>query len=413
MKNAVEVENLSKRYTIGEREKYLTLRDMMVKAAKVPGNLLKGKKFAKKEEFWALKDVNFTVKEGEVVGIIGRNGAGKSTLLKILSRITEPTHGVIKLNGRVSSLLEVGTGFHPELTGRENIYLNGAILGMRKKEIDRKFDEIVEFSGVEKFLDMPVKRYSSGMQVRLAFSIAAHLEPDILIIDEVLAVGDAEFQKKCLGKMDQVTKEAGRAILFVSHDMGAVQRLCPKTILLEDGKIKMYGDTEEVIKEYIDNVNEKVEYVYEDSADNEVSILEVRLLNDKGLATSILDYDKSFSVEVTYKVNKDISDLQLALICDSAFGGRVFSSATSEDNIFLKNALGKHKIVYNFPKPKNIYINPGMYWLRLSIGMQSSKPILSVNDISMTIKSSEDNPIIVHPSKNINMNVVDGKWVEL
>ncbi|MHC1716411.1 MAG: polysaccharide ABC transporter ATP-binding protein [Candidatus Dojkabacteria bacterium] len=251
MNNVVEVKNLGKKYSIGNREKYLTLRDLFVKAAKVPGNLMQGKKFRKKQEFWALRDLNFTVEKGEVIGIIGRNGAGKSTLLKILSRITEPTEGEVRLNGRVSSLLEVGTGFHPELTGRENIYLNGAIMGMKKKEIEKKFGEIVEFSGVEKFLDMPVKRYSSGMQVRLAFSVAAHLEPDILIIDEVLAVGDAEFQKKCLGKMDEVTKEAGRTILFVSHDMGAIQKLCKRTILLDNGEIVMIGDTQDVLKKYL------------------------------------------------------------------------------------------------------------------------------------------------------------------
>ncbi len=251
MKYAVEVKNLGKKYSLGEREKYLALRDLIVKAAKVPMNLLRGKKFRKKGEFWALRNVSFNVEEGEVIGIIGRNGAGKSTLLKILSRITEPTEGEVRLNGRISSLLEVGTGFHPELTGRENIYLNGAILGMRKKEIEAKFDEIVEFSGVEKFLDMPVKRYSSGMQVRLAFSVAAHLEPDILVIDEVLAVGDAEFQKKCLGKMGEVTQKSGRTILFVSHDMGAIQKLCNRTILLDHGEVKMIGDTRDVIREYM------------------------------------------------------------------------------------------------------------------------------------------------------------------
>ncbi len=412
MNNAVEVKNLSKRYTIGQRERYLTLRDMMVKAVKVPGNLARGKKFAKKEDFWALKDVNFTVKEGEAVGIIGRNGAGKSTLLKVLSRITEPTEGEVRLNGRVSSLLEVGTGFHPELTGRENIYLNGAILGMRKKEIDEKFDKIVEFSGVEKFLDMPVKRYSSGMQVRLAFSVAAHLEPDILIIDEVLAVGDAEFQKKCLGKMDQVTKEAGRTILFVSHDMGAVQRLCKKTILLEDGRVKMIGETADVIDEYINNINKKQEYVYENSLDNEISITGVTIKNDKGEIANIVDYDKPFSIEVCYAVNKEVNGFQMAVICDNAFGGRVFSSGSSENKQFLESKQGQYKITYEFPKPNNIYINPGLYWLRLSVGTQGSKPAASVNDISLTVKSSEDNPIIIHSSQNINSNWINGRWVK-
>jgi len=204
-----------------------------------------------KEEFWALKDVNFTVERGEAIGIIGANGAGKSTLLKILSKITPPTTGTIEYKGRMSSLLEVGTGFHPELTGRENIFLNGAILGMTKKEIAKKFNDIVKFAEIEKFIDTPVKRYSSGMYVRLAFAVAAHMEPDILVVDEVLAVGDAEFQKKCLGKMDEVTKTAGRTILFVSHNMAAIQNLCKRCILLEQGQVKMIGETKEVIGEYL------------------------------------------------------------------------------------------------------------------------------------------------------------------
>lgn len=255
---AITVENLSKKYIIGHqpRERYTALRDVLANEAK---------RFAQKlihpfarpegdtthETFWALKDVNFTIQQGDRVGIIGRNGAGKSTLLKILSRITEPTSGRIKIRGRVSSLLEVGTGFHAELTGRENIFLNGAILGMGKAEIARKFDEIVAFAEVEKFLDTPVKRYSSGMYVRLAFAVAAHLEPEILIVDEVLAVGDAQFQKKCLGKMEDVGKE-GRTVLFVSHNMGAVQQLTITGMLLVNGGLEQLGPTQEVIANYLD-----------------------------------------------------------------------------------------------------------------------------------------------------------------
>jgi lipopolysaccharide transport system ATP-binding protein len=203
------------------------------------------------EEFWALKDVSFDVEQGEVLGIIGRNGAGKSTLLKILSRITPPTEGTVEIHGRVGSLLEVGTGFHPEMTGRENIFLNGSILGMKKTEIEQKFDEIVKFSEIDKFLDTPVKRYSSGMYVRLAFAVSAHLEPEILIVDEVLAVGDASFQKKCLGKMGNVAKE-GRTVLFVSHNMGAISSLCSRTILLSKGHKIADGETDQIIDEYID-----------------------------------------------------------------------------------------------------------------------------------------------------------------
>ena len=259
MNSIIEVKNLGKRYNIThQRGGYIALRDVIANIAKSPFLYLKHK--AKqalgketKEEFWALKDVSFEVQKGEAVGIIGANGAGKSTLLKILTGITPPTTGEAILRGSVASLLEVGTGFHPELTGRENIFLNGAILGMPRKEIARKFDDIVEFSGIDKFLDTPVKRYSSGMYVRLAFSVAAHMEPDILLVDEVLAVGDAQFQKKCLGKMDEVTKTAGRTVLFVSHNMAAIQSLCQKTILLENGKIKMFGETNEVINAYLTN----------------------------------------------------------------------------------------------------------------------------------------------------------------
>ncbi|MGE5329733.1 MAG: ABC transporter ATP-binding protein [Deltaproteobacteria bacterium] len=258
MSTIIKVENLGKKYIISHQrnQRYVALRDVMTETAKKLGSRIinpfsKGvQAHASSEEFWALKDISFEINQGDRVGIIGRNGAGKSTLLKLLSRITEPTTGRISLKGRVASLLEVGTGFHPELTGRENIYLNGAVLGMTNVEIKKKFDEIVEFAEVEKFLDTPVKRYSSGMYMRLAFAVAAHLEPEILVVDEVLAVGDAQFQKKCLGKMEEVGKE-GRTVLFVSHNMGAVQQLCTRGILLEKGKIKsINNNVSSIIKEY-------------------------------------------------------------------------------------------------------------------------------------------------------------------
>ncbi|MFP5221212.1 MAG: ABC transporter ATP-binding protein [Acidobacteriota bacterium] len=258
----IKVENLSKRYRIGLKQE---VHDSVIGAAiswiKAPLKNYRNLKALNTylddvdddSVLWALKDVSFTVKEGEVLGIIGRNGAGKSTLLKILSRITEPTRGRVVIDGRVASLLEVGTGFHPELTGRENVYMNGSILGMRKAEIDRKFDEIVDFSGLEKFIDTPIKRYSSGMTMRLAFSVAAHLEPEILIIDEVLAVGDASFQKKCLGKMQEVAR-GGRTVLFVSHQLDAVATLCSRAILMSHGQVEMDGDVQSVIDHYISGV---------------------------------------------------------------------------------------------------------------------------------------------------------------
>ena len=264
-KPIITAENLSKQYTIGVAH-HDTLRDAITETIKRPIQLITSRTSRKQKnenqstpslrfsnetkQIWALRDVSFSIEQGEAVGIIGRNGAGKTTLLKILSRITEPTSGRAIINGRVGSLLDVGTGFHLELTGRENIYLNGAILSMSRKEIERKFDEIVAFAEIDKFLDTPVKRYSSGMYVRLAFAVAAHLEPEILLVDEVLAVGDISFQKKCLGKMGDVAKE-GRTVLFVSHNMGAIQRLCNKTMLLQEGKIAQFGSTQEVVENYI------------------------------------------------------------------------------------------------------------------------------------------------------------------
>jgi lipopolysaccharide transport system ATP-binding protein len=260
----IQARNLGKSYRValsGQREKYTALRDVLSRRARTVWRTLRRAQtdatHGQTEEFWALRDVSFAVRHGEAVAIIGRNGAGKSTLLKILSRITEPTAGRVSLRGRVASLLEVGTGFHPELTGRENIFLNGAILGMKRAEINRKFDEIVAFADVERFLDTPVKRYSSGMYVRLAFSVAAHLEPEVLVVDEVLAVGDAQFQQKCLGKMKQVSSE-GRTVLFVSHNISAVKRLCTRAILLNAGMIATAGPVGEVVGRYLNEANEVV-----------------------------------------------------------------------------------------------------------------------------------------------------------
>lgn len=267
MSTVITVENLGKKYTLHhqQREPYTALRDVITNSVTNFGKKLiqpfrrplishPSSLISSSEDFWALKDVSFEVKQGDRIGIIGRNGAGKSTLLKILSRITEPTTGSVRIKGRVASLLEVGTGFHPELTGRENIFLNGAILGMSRAEIRKKFDEIVDFAEVEKFLDTPVKRYSSGMYVRLAFAVAAHLEPEILVVDEVLAVGDAQFQRKCLGKMEDVSAREGRTVLFVSHNMGVIRSLCSRAVLLELGGIAAKGPVSSVIENYLDGV---------------------------------------------------------------------------------------------------------------------------------------------------------------
>ncbi len=284
------------------------MRDVMANIAKKPLSFLKRKVNAiagktTKEDFWALKDIDFEVYKGEAVGIIGANGAGKSTLLKILTGITPPTTGKITMHGKIASLLEVGTGFHQELTGRENIFLNGAILGMTKEEIAEKFDAIVKFSGVEKFIDTPVKRYSSGMLVRLGFSVAAHMEPDILLVDEVLAVGDADFQKKCLGKMDEVTGEEGRTILFVSHNLTAIQNLCKRCVLLEKGKIKMIGETKEVIDEYLDNKKELVKIPLRDRKDRrgkgDIRFTDIKITNSEN--SEIVKSGDKLKIKLKYK----------------------------------------------------------------------------------------------------------------
>ena len=309
----IKVENLAKSFSISHesKERYTSLRDVVTSKAKrlfsfSPG-AKKSKEKAYQEEFWALKDVTFEIQQGDRVGIIGRNGAGKSTLLKILSRITEPTQGRITINGRVASLLEVGTGFHPELTGRENIFLNGAILGMSRAEIRTKFDEIVAFSEVEQFLDTPVKRYSSGMYVRLAFAVAAHLEPEILIVDEVLSVGDAQFQKKCLGKMEDVSTKEGRTVIFVSHSMPTISSLCNRVILLGSGKIEIDGDTSAgVLAYYTSGVASPTHVDYSNSAkvsgDDFIHLQKISLLVNDQLANPEINIDEEIRIEVEYMI---------------------------------------------------------------------------------------------------------------
>lgn len=322
MKKVITVDKVGKKYIIGHlgKKRDTTFRDVLVKSANnvvhKTLNLFKNtNRQMKKEEFWALKDVSFDICQGDRIGIIGRNGAGKSTLLKILSRITEPTEGTIRLTGRVASLLEVGTGFHPELTGRENIFLNGAILGMSKGEIKRKFDEIVAFSEIEKFLDTPVKRYSSGMYVRLAFAVAAHLEPEILIVDEVLAVGDAQFQEKCMGKMHTMGTD-GRTVLFVSHNMNAISALTQKTIYLDKGKVIDYGLTNSVIQQYLKNGLQKqintvnhtsydIEYFRRDKVTEGTPafIRNVNIINQGAALTLNEDIEISIEIESRRKIN--------------------------------------------------------------------------------------------------------------
>lgn len=301
----IKVENLGKQYRIGARQvPYETLRESLTGAMRAPLNRFRRNVPSTESTIWALKNVSFEVKPGEVVGIIGRNGAGKSTLLKVLSRITEPTTGGIDLYGRVASLLEVGTGFHSELSGRENIYLNGAILGMSRAEIKRKFDEIVAFAEVEKFLDTPVKHYSSGMYMRLAFAVAAHMESEILLVDEVLAVGDADFQKRCLGKMEEVGSQ-GRTVLFVSHSMPMILRLCQRVVLLAQGKVIADGTPHDVTREYLhSDAGSPAARVWpnrdEAPGDSVARLHKVRVLDDQGEVSEVLDIRKPVSIEVEY-----------------------------------------------------------------------------------------------------------------
>ena len=323
----IKVENLGKKYIIGhqKQENYTALRDVIANGVKGLGRKLIepwDQKITEQnhEEFWALKDVSFEIKQGDRVGIIGRNGAGKSTLLKILSRITEPTTGSIRIKGRVASLLEVGTGFHPELTGRENIFLNGAILGMSRTEIQRKFDEIVAFAEVEKFLDTPVKRYSSGMYVRLAFAVAAHLEPEILVVDEVLAVGDAQFQKKCLGKMEDVGKE-GRTVLFVSHNIGMIRSLCQRCILLSGGTVIQDEVTESVLATYLSIIgldeatNGEIYWPLNSDAPggSEMKLRSIRLLGTTGEPQSTFDVEKPITVEISYEIFQSLRGMRIVM----------------------------------------------------------------------------------------------------
>lgn len=389
----IEVNNLGKKYSVGERQPYLALRDIFSNVAKSPIGWLKSKTVSKQEEneFWALRGINFSVERGEVLGVIGRNGAGKSTLLKVLSQITPPTTGEIILRGKVGSLLEVGTGFHPELTGRENIYLNGAVLGMRKKEIDRKFDEIVDFSGVERFLDMPVKRYSSGMYVRLAFAVAAHLDPDILIVDEVLAVGDIEFQKKCLGKMNDVTRQEGKTVLFVSHNIPAVESLCTKCLLLDKGSVVKIGNTQDVVSTYLHEQVGKNEAYFEFGKDDkkQAQIIKIKIANEAGTTTSQVYEQEDWTIEIDYRVKEQCEKTFLALSVLTAEGVVVYmtTDCDNEPALYNKN-VGSYRTKLRIPA---YFLGPSQYYLRFGLESPGYAVYDSVDNITVDIlQNAED-----------------------
>lgn len=379
MSTVIKVEGLSKQYRLGQVgtgslahdvnrfwHRVRGKEDPYLKIGEINDRSVKGSS----QYVWALNNVNFEVKQGEVLGIIGRNGAGKTTLLKILSRTTTPTKGSLKIKGRVASLLEVGTGFHPDLTGRENVFLNGAILGLRKHEIQKKFDEIIDFSGVERYIDTPVKRYSSGMYVRLAFGVAAHLEPDILIVDEVLAVGDTEFQQKCLGKIGDVSKQEGRTVLFVSHNMSAVTSLCNKALLLEKGTMNSLGDVNAIISTYLKIAKETVGFTYDESPakpGQKLKIRAVSITDELGVRTSKVNNANKGYIEISIEVLAEGKGYDIGLELIHIQYGCILCSSLKDANLedFSSRVLEKGTHNYKLELPLH-YLRSGDYYVTIS-----------------------------------------------
>ncbi|HPT23908.1 MAG TPA: ABC transporter ATP-binding protein [Anaerolineaceae bacterium] len=374
---AIQVKGIGKRYRIGAaQERSDTLRDLIVSQVGKARGIFQPRRSAARSDhnhIWALRDVSFDVKKGQALGIIGRNGAGKSTLLKVLSRVTDPTEGVGELRGRVGSLLEVGTGFHPELTGRENIYLNGAILGMRKKEIDARYDEIVAFSEVDQFIDTPVKRYSSGMYLRLAFAVAAHLEPEILVVDEVLAVGDADFQRKCLGKMSDVAQQ-GRTVLFVSHNMSAIQRLTEESIVLDKGKVLLRAPSAEAVDFYLNRGLSKLGERFWEHDEIPVTAapfrpLAIRLLDKNNTVSDSVRSVDPITIEIEYQLEAEITGLRVGYYLNTSRGEAVFTSFDTDPHDLFNEYTSRPAGVYlsRCTIPANT-LNEG----RFSIGINAS-----------------------------------------
>lgn len=390
MSSIITIEHISKKYFLrhNKRPSYTTLRDLIGNGTKdLVGRLLHPKLQAlaspKFDEFWALDDVTFDIKQGERLGIIGRNGAGKSTLLKILSRITEPSSGRATIKGRLSSLLEVGTGFHPELTGRENIFLNGAILSMTRSQIRRQFDEIVDFAGIAQFIDTQVKHYSSGMYMRLAFSVAAHLEPDILIIDEVLAVGDIQFQKQCIGKLEQVGNE-GRTVIFVSHNMGAIRSLCTRAILLENGKNVSDGSPESIIGSYISGKENKqyvADGIQHSILENETArVSRVELLDENYFPINSITTDMTFSVEITYTNKIAGASIGLNVMLNNSDGTCVFASINNHEEQWYGKPMPAGSFKSRCKIPKH-FLNDGVFMIRIATFSKGFSDFVISNEI--------------------------------
>lgn len=391
MSSVIIVENLGKRYTLQHkhRENFYSFHEILTNGFTsftrklfhpfAPSLNSNEPHICATEDFWALKDISFEVKQGDRIGIVGCNGAGKSTLLKIFSRITEPTIGRVSIKGRVASLLEVGTGFHPDLTGRENIFLNGAILGMSRAEIARKFDEIVDFAEIERFLDTPVKRYSSGMYVRLAFAVAAHLEPEILIVDEVLSVGDAQFQKKCLGKMEEVGGE-GRTLLFVSHNMASIQRLCNSAIMLDQGKMVHFGVTDKVIASYL-QMGQAPVFCWKRSDDVNMPpafFHEVVLVDEVEMPISHVETGGCLRALVKFEILSQVKNLQLSVCLLDDYGNQIFGSLPQDSGVPTPTEVGSYKAIVEFPKD---LLMPRIYLLKALLWVAETGVIDSVQSI--------------------------------
>ncbi len=410
---AIKVRGLGKKYYIGEKLPQRSLAGSIKNAAgfpwKVAKSLIAGKAIDQREEFWALKDVAFDVKQGEVLGIIGRNGAGKSTLLKILSRITTPTEGEVELFGRVGCLLEVGTGFHPELTGRENVFLNGSLLGMSNVEIKQRFDEIVDFSGVERFLDTPVKFYSSGMYTRLAFSVAAHLNPEILIVDEVLAVGDAEFQKKCLGKMDDIAK-SGRTILFVSHNMQAILHLCNKCLLLAEGQMKLIDETAIAINSYLENTNSSMvlEKLFPDPPDSSIWIKRVSIYQKRG-QDQVMEWNNPIEICMEYYIKQKVKGINFFINIYKHMQEVLTSYDVDEQTELLgERAPGNYTATFRLPGKT---LKPGIYHLRIGAGIINVRAIVAHEECLVFELENTITAITSHSIKYTDSNInIPVKW---
>ncbi|MBV6478545.1 MAG: Vitamin B12 import ATP-binding protein BtuD [Ignavibacteria bacterium] len=419
MSKVIKIENLSKVYRLGVLSSRAVSQDFSRFIARIRGKedpYLKVNEYNLKNSgrsnllIQALNNINLEISQGEILGIIGKNGAGKSTLLKILSRVTSPTSGKVKIKGRISSLLEVGTGFHQELTGRENIFLNGSILGMTKKEIRRKFDEIVDFSGVEKYIDTPVKRYSSGMSVRLAFAVAAHLEPEILIIDEVLAVGDAEFQRKCIGKMQEVSADKGRTILFVSHNMGAIRNLCTRSLLMDKGEISLSGNTEDIINGYLlKNSSASNEYISENSS-ADVYFKKISIGTNNGEKRGFeFDVINPLQFNFTFKLKERIKGLSIAFSVYSKKGIKVLYSSCNIPELLKDEKINEDYKTVTAEIPGN-FLAPGSYYINASLMIENIQVFEQREQVLEFELIESGSNIQRFRGKDMGVVLVDLKW---